>query len=150
MDLNYVFYIAAPPEEIWKLFINPEDTRKIMYGCRIRSTFEPGESIEFVGPGSDGDHTVHIYGQVLDYEPNRLLSYIEHPGASYHLNHSELTSRITFRLETVGACTKLSLTNDQWTSHHPSHDEAVRSWPMILISNIKTWAETKRTLDFGL
>jgi hypothetical protein len=51
-------------------------------------------------------------------------------------------------LETVGNCTKLTLVNDQWPEEHPSYENTKESWPMIL-SSIKTYAETGKTLDFG-
>jgi hypothetical protein len=38
--------------------------------------------------------------------------------------------------------------NDEWTENHPSFQNAESSWWMIL-SNIKSVAETGNTLDFG-
>jgi uncharacterized protein YndB with AHSA1/START domain len=148
MELKYEFYIDAQPEEVWNTFVSPEGTRKTFFGCVIKSTFIKGDSFEYVGPGNDGDDIVHVYGKILAYEPHKVLSYIEHPGPSYAPNHEELESRVTFTLETVGKCTKLTLVNDQWTANHPSKKNAEGHWWMIL-SNIKTLAETGRTLDFG-
>lgn len=148
MDLKYEFYIDAKPEDVWNILISPEGTKKTFYGCVIRSTFEPGDSLEYVGPGNDGDETVHVYGKVLAFEPHKVLSFTEHPGPSYNPNHAELSSRITITLETVGNCTKLMLVDDQWTENHPSYANTEQMWWMVL-SNIKTLAETGKTLDFG-
>jgi uncharacterized protein YndB with AHSA1/START domain len=112
------------------------------------STFEIGAPYAYIGPGSDGDETVHVYGKVLAIEPNRLMSYTEHPGPSYRENHAELETRVTLTLETVGECSKLTLVNDQWPDNHPSYENTIESWPMIL-SNIKTYVETGKTLNFG-
>lgn len=146
MDLKYDFYIGAKPEDVWEILVSPEGTKKTFYGCTIRSTFEIGETLEYVGPGNDGEETVHVYGKVLAFEPHKTFSFLEHPGPSYYYNHAELGSRITFTLEPVGKCTKLTLVNDQWTESHPGHDNADQAWWMIL-SNIKTLAETGRTLE---
>lgn len=146
--LTYTVYIGAKPEAVWQVLVSPEGTRATMFGCVIRSTFEPGSSYEYVGPGNDGDETVHVYGRVLQFEPNRIMSMTEHPGPSYRENHAELETRITMTLEPVGACTKLTLVNDQWPDNHPSRENTEQSWPMIL-SNIKTYAETGKTLDLG-
>lgn len=148
MSLKYEFYIGAEPETVWNALITPEGTRRIFFGCVLESSFQVGESYAYVGPGNDGDRTVHVYGNILAFEANRLISLSEHPGPSYYENHSELESRITFTLEPVGACTKLTLVNDQFSDNHPSYDKADQSWWMIL-SSLKTWVETGETLDFG-
>jgi uncharacterized protein YndB with AHSA1/START domain len=148
MDLKYVVYVGVTPEELWQVFISPEGTKATFFGCVIRSTFEAGSSLEYVGPGADGDETVHVYGKALVFELNKVLSFTEHPGPSYNPNHAEMESRITMTLEAVGNTTKLTLVNDDWSDNHPSFDKTAESWPMIL-SNIKTYAETGKTLDFG-
>jgi len=148
MELKYEIYIDGQPEQIWGALVSPEGTRQVFYGCVIQSSFVPGEAFAYVGPGNDGDETVHLYGTVLAYEPNHKFSYLEHPGMSYHANHAELQSRVTFLLEKVGGCTKLTLVNDEWTENHPSFSNTEQSWWMIL-SNIKTYVETGKTLDFG-
>jgi uncharacterized protein YndB with AHSA1/START domain len=148
MDLKYEFYIDAPPEKVWDVLVKPEGTRAIMFGSELRSTFKVGDPFEYVGPGNDGEETVHVYGKILAYEPNKMMSCTEHPGPSYRPNHAELESRMTFTLDTVGKCTKLTLINDEWTPDHPSFENTKSQWWMIL-SNIKTYAESGKTLDFG-
>lgn len=148
MDLKYVTYIGAKPEDVWQIFVKPEATKAIFFGSILESTFEAGAPYHYVGPGNDGDETVHVYGKVLAYEPYRLMSFTEHPGPSYRDNHAELETRVTMTLETVGDCTKLTLINDRWPENHPSYENTKESWPMIL-SNIKTYVETGKTLNFG-
>jgi uncharacterized protein YndB with AHSA1/START domain len=148
MELKYEFYIDATPEAIWKILVEPEGTRKIFFGCVLKSTFEIGDPYEYVGPGNDGHDIVHVYGSILAYEPYKVMSYTEHPGPTYNPNHAQLETRVTLTLETVGKCTKLTLVNDQWTENHPSYKNTESHWWMIL-SNIKTYAETGKTLDFG-
>ncbi|MDU5143803.1 MAG: SRPBCC family protein [Paenibacillus dendritiformis] len=147
-DLRYEFYIGAPVDTVWNTLMSREGTRQIFFGSELRSTFQVGDRYEYVGPGNDGDETVHVYGTVLHCEPNKIFSGTEHPGPSYYSNHAELETRITFTLETVGQCTKLTLVNDQWPANHPSYANASSHWWMIL-SNVKTLAETGRTLDLG-
>lgn len=148
MEFKYEFYIGAAPEKVWDAFVSPEGTRQTFFGCIIDSTFEVGSSLKYVGPGTEGDETVHIYGTILAYEPSKILSFLEHPGPSYRSNHAELESRITFTLEEVGATTKLTLVNDQFTEDHPSIPTTDSQWWMIL-SNLKTFVETGNGLDYG-
>ncbi|MCM3785171.1 SRPBCC domain-containing protein [Neobacillus mesonae] len=146
--LRYEFYIGATPEQVWDTLFKPEGTKKIFFGCKFESSFEIGEPYQYVGPGNDGDETVHVYGEVLACEPGKLFSCTEHPGPSYVDNHTELTTRMTYTFETVGSCTKLTFVNDQWSEDHPSYERTKSTWPMIL-SNVKTVAETGNALDFG-
>ncbi|SEL48509.1 Uncharacterized conserved protein YndB, AHSA1/START domain [Paenibacillus sp. cl141a] len=146
--LQYEFYIGASLEKVWEVLTSPEGTRATFYGSELRSSFQVGEPFAYVGPGNDGEETVHVYGNVLAYEPQKVLSLSEHPGPSYYANHEELESRITFNLEPVGNCTKLTLVNDQYTPDHPSRAKAADSWWMVM-SILKTYAETGKTLDLG-
>ncbi|RTE09103.1 SRPBCC family protein [Paenibacillus whitsoniae] len=146
--LKYVIYIGASEQVVWDILTKPEGTRQILFGSVLVSTFEVGSEYKYIGPGNDGDETVHVYGTVLAYEEGKMLSCTEHAGPSYRENHAEFESRMTFTLETVGNCTKFTLVNDNWTPNNPSYESTQASWPMIL-SNIKTLAETGKTLDFG-
>ncbi|WP_438447299.1 SRPBCC family protein [Gorillibacterium sp. sgz5001074] len=148
MDLVYTLYIGATPEQVWDVLVSDEGVRAVFFGCTIRSGMKAGDDLAYVGPGNDGDETVHVYGKLLEVEPGRVFSYLEHPGPSYYSNHEELETRVTFTLDPVGGCTKLVLVNDKWAEGHPSYANTQEHWPMIL-SNIKTYAETGKTLDFG-
>jgi uncharacterized protein YndB with AHSA1/START domain len=148
MELKYEFYIDATPERVWEAFISPEGVRNTFFGCTINSTFEVGSPYEYVGPGNDGDQTVHVYGTILAYEPGVIFSAIEHPGPSYRDNHAEIHSRMTFTLETVGKCTRLKLIDDEFSDNNPTAETAENHWWYIM-SNIKTYAETGKALDFG-
>lgn len=148
MDLTYEIYIDSKPEDVWNIFVSPEGTKAIFFGCILKSSFEVGAPYQYIGPGEDGDETVHVYGEILSFEPFKKMSYTEHPGPAYRENHAELETRVTLTLEEVGGCTKLKLVNDQWAENHPSYESTKSSWPMIL-SNVKTYAETGKTLDFG-
>lgn len=147
-DLKFEFYVNARPEKVWDALILPEGTKRLFFGCTIESSFIVGERIAYVGPGAEGEQTVHVYGTLLAYEPSKLISFIDHPGPSYHDNHEELETRVTISLEEVGQCTKLTLVNDHWTKDHPGYANTAESWPMIL-SNLKTYVETGQTLDLG-
>ncbi|GHI01307.1 SRPBCC family protein [Neobacillus kokaensis] len=146
-DLTYVFYIGGTPEEVWEALISPEGTKKIYYGSVIRSTFQAGEPLEYVGPGVDGDETVHVYGEVLEYVPNQVLRFTHLVGKSYMKdNEQEYESRISYLLEPAGGCTKLTLIHDQWQEGDPYYENSDAAWWMIL-SNTKTIVETGKTLD---
>ncbi|MGE7986577.1 SRPBCC domain-containing protein [Lysinibacillus fusiformis] len=147
-DLKYQFYIAGTPEEVWKALISPEGTKQIYYGSVIISTFHVGDLLEYVGPGVDGDNTVHVYGNVLEYEPNQLLRFTHYPGKSYIKDDLAFESRISYLLEPIGSITKLTLIHDQWKEGDSTYENSDKAWWMIL-SNTKTLVETGRILDFN-
>ncbi len=147
-ELSYVIYVGGRPEAVWHALTSPEGTRAIFFGSELQSTFEIGAPYKYVGPGNDGEETVHVYGNILEFEPYTKMSYTEHAGPSYRDNHAELETRVTLTLEPVGDTTKLTLVNDQWPDDHPSYDNTKESWPMTM-SAIKSYVETGRTLNFG-
>lgn len=147
-DLKYELYISAKPQDVFGILVEREGTKQIFHGSVVESTFAVGDVLQYVGPGKNGDRTVHIYGTVLQYEPGRLLSFTHNVGKSYATAADKMESRITILSEAVGGSTKLTLVHDQWPDGDPSHAGSVATWPMIL-SNVKTLAETGRTLDLG-
>ena len=148
MSYKYEFYIDAEPVKVWDALTGPEGTRAVFFGCLLESGLQSGDSFAYVGPGNDGANTVHVYGDIVTCEPGRYLEMIEHPGPSYYKNHHELTSRMVYKLEQVGSCTKLTLLNDQFSDNHLAYEKTESSWWMML-SNLKTWIETGKTLDLG-
>jgi uncharacterized protein YndB with AHSA1/START domain len=146
--LEFSIYIDGKPDAVWHALTSPEGTKAIFFGSTLKSSFEVGADYAYVGPGADGDETVHVYGKFLAFEPGKRMSYTEHPGPSYRENHAELGTRVTITLSEVGSTTKLTLVNDQWPDHHPGFDHAKDVWSMIL-SSLKTYVETGKSLNFG-
>ena len=148
-DIKYVLYIGGTLEDVWNALISPEGTKQIYYGSVIRSTFQVGDLLEYVGPGANGNETVHVYGNVLEYVPKQVLRFTHFVGKSYTKNETkEYESRISYLLEPVGASTKLTLIHDQWQDGDPYYENSDAAWWMIL-SNTKTLVETGKTLDLG-
>ncbi|UOQ90021.1 SRPBCC domain-containing protein [Agromyces endophyticus] len=147
-DFEMTLYVAAEPQQVWEAITGDEGSRAVMWGSAIRGELAAGERYEYVGPGQDGDETVHVYGEVLAAEPGTLLQLSEHPGPTYRENHAELRSRMTWRMDSAGdGLTKLTFTNDEWSEGHPAEAETAETWPLVL-SSFKSWIETGRALPF--
>ncbi|WP_168121363.1 SRPBCC domain-containing protein [Paenibacillus sp. HB172176] len=147
-ELSYVIYVGTEPQKVWDALVSPEGVKAIFFGCALDTTFEIGAPYRYIGPGSEGDETVHVYGNILAFEQNKVMSYTEHPGPSYNENHANLETRVTLTLDQVGNSTKVTLINDEWPDDHPSYERTRESWPIIM-SNVKTYAETGKTMDMG-
>ncbi|ASA19400.1 SRPBCC domain-containing protein [Paenibacillus donghaensis] len=146
-DLVYEFYFNATPEQVWEGLFSPESVQQIYYGCSIRSTFQEGDLLEYIGPGAEGEQTVHVYGTLLKYIPHQTLIFTHKVGPSYLKGGQDYESRISWLLEPSGGCTKLTLIHDQWHPDDPSYAASESAWWAIL-SNTKTLVETGRTLTF--
>jgi len=149
MDMQFEIYIAGTPERIWKALVSPEDTAKIFYGAELRSTFQVGAPFEYVGPGPDGKPVVHIFGKVLAFEPNRKFSHSCKVGEAWGADRAKFESRVTYRIEPVPNCTKLTVVHDQWMEGDPAYKGSLTGWPAVL-SSIKTLVETGKPLDMPM
>ncbi|WP_342564562.1 SRPBCC domain-containing protein [Paenibacillus sp. FSL R7-0345] len=146
--LKYEFYIGAAPAAVWDCLVSSDKVAQIYYGSTIRSSFTEGEALEYVCPGADGDETVHVYGTLLEYKPQEALRFTHFAGPSYVKDGKDYESVISWLLTPVGGCTRLTLIHDGWHPDDPSYGPSDSAWWQIL-SNMKTLAETGRTLDFG-
>lgn len=149
MKLTYTFYIQAPLEKIWDVLTTPEGTEKIFYGARIESNFTKGSKIEYIGPGRDGQDTVHIYGEVLEFKVNECFKFTSKVGKAYHTEQKRYESVITYLLSDVGNYSRLDVIHDQWDENDPSYDNTKANW-WLMLSNIKTLSETGVALGIGL
>lgn len=149
MDLNYTFYIKATPEKLWHIITTPEGTQAIFYGAKIESSFQMGSPVQYIGPGRDGENTIHIYGKVLEFDPNIKFSLTSIVGDVYRGDSSEYASRITYTLKDMGQYSRLDVRHDQWKSEDPSYENTKNNW-WLMLSNIKSLAETGTPLDIGV
>ncbi|WP_375582780.1 SRPBCC domain-containing protein [Cyclobacterium xiamenense] len=143
-DFYTEIFINAPSDQVWKAFVGPNQFFMAFFQADIRSTFKTGDRIEYAGM-CKGQEVVYIYGEVLEYEEGKLLSYTDHPRPIYKENHADLQSRVRVTLESLGQSTRMTLKNDQFTKDNPMQEEA-RQWYLIL-SNFKTWLETGNLMD---
>lgn len=72
IDFYTEIYINAPLEKVWEAFVEPNQFFMAFYQADIRSTFKIGEKIEYAGI-YQGQETVHIYGEILEYEKGNFF-----------------------------------------------------------------------------
>lgn len=145
---TYISYIDAAPTKVWDALVSKTGIWNAWYGAWIKSSFKPGDKLEFVGPGVDGEETVHIYGEVIAFDIGKTFTYIEHPGASYKPDHAKLQTRINWNFEAAGDCTKLTLIVDQWSEGHYAQASAFNDWSTV-ISIFKSFVETGKILQLA-
>jgi uncharacterized protein YndB with AHSA1/START domain len=136
--LRYVMYIAATPEVVWQGFVSPESNRILFMGAELQADFRVGGSMAWVGPGPDGKPVQYVHGQVLRFEPPRVLQY------TFISGPSDKASRAMVELVAETEATQVTVTHDQWADDDPGYGSTADGWPRIL-SRLKTLIETGKT-----
>ena len=66
--------INAPLDKVWDALVNPEQTKKYMFGCETVSDWKIGSPLLWKGT-YEGKEMVFVKGIILDIQPNKLLKY---------------------------------------------------------------------------
>ena len=76
-------HIHAGPEKVWNALVNPEQTRKYMFGCETVSDWTPGSSLLWRGE-YEGKQMVFVKGFILAIDPVKSLRYsVTDPNADW-------------------------------------------------------------------
>jgi uncharacterized protein YndB with AHSA1/START domain len=145
----YVTYIATTPEKLWEALTSAEFTRQYwgrdwpdrgMHRSLV-SDWQPGAEIKMLM--QDGE--TEFYGEVLEADPPRRLSYT----FKFMMGDVEAGSRVTFDLEPNGSIVKLSLLHEDFSPESVADHFIAgisNGWPAIL-SCMKSLLETGKPLD---
>ncbi len=103
--------IQAPASKVWDVLVNPEQTKKYMFGCETISDWKVGSTLEWKMI-YEGKEMVPVKGTILEIELAKKLKYtVIDPTASYpdipenHLN-------VLYTLEEKDGVTTLTVTQD--------------------------------------
>ena len=66
--------IHAPAAKVWDALINPEQTKKYMFGCETVSDWKVGSTLLWQAE-YEGKLMVFVKGEILDLQPEKLLKY---------------------------------------------------------------------------
>jgi uncharacterized protein YndB with AHSA1/START domain len=66
--------IKAPVEKVWDALVNPEQTKKYMFGCEAISDWKPGSELLWRG-NYEGNDMVFVKGKIVEINPGKFLSY---------------------------------------------------------------------------
>lgn len=143
-SFEYVTYIRTTPEKLWESLIKSAFTEQYWFGRKIKSDWNVGSPVTF----STEDGTITDKGEVLIYEPYRILSYTFLWVEDYTLR--ENMPVVTFTLHPMDRTVKLTLKHEKL---HPTDFYETsqgfqginNGWPAIL-SNLKTLLETGELL----
>lgn len=66
--------IRASRAVVWDALVNPEQTKKYMFGCETVSDWKPGSELLWKG-SYEGKEMVFVKGTILEIEPEKHLVY---------------------------------------------------------------------------
>ncbi|MBK6571289.1 MAG: SRPBCC domain-containing protein [Saprospiraceae bacterium] len=66
--------IIATPSKVWDALVNPEKTKKYMFGCETVSDWKVGSSLLWKGE-YDGQSIVFVKGNIIAIDPEKFLAY---------------------------------------------------------------------------
>ncbi len=147
-EFYYVILIDASRERVWQALTNGAFTRQYWHQTDVQSDWKVGSAVDFYVE-RDGARISACTGKVLQTEPPSLLSYTWHFPLNPDCAHEE-PSQVTFRLESVGAATKLTVQHKGFESAASATFQLVRDgWPFVL-GGLKTLCEIGKTTDFSM
>jgi len=66
--------INAPAAKVWDALVNPEQTKKYMFGCETVSDWQVGSPLLWKGL-YEGKEMIFVEGKIVELQPNKFLSY---------------------------------------------------------------------------
>ena len=90
--------INAPVSKVWDALVNPEQTKKYMFGCETVSDWQPGSPLLWRG-NHEGKEMVFVKGNIVRIEPEKFLAYTTIDPNSTIDDISENYLTVTYQLE---------------------------------------------------
>ncbi len=140
--------IKAPISKVWDALVNPEQTKKYMFGCETVSDWKVGSPLLWKGH-YEGQDMVFVKGEIVDIKPEKFLAYTTiDPNSSEIPDRPENYLTVTYSLAYENSETLLIVTQGDYATvadGQRRYEETYNSgegWNPILIE-IKKLVETK-------
>ena len=103
--------INASLDKVWDALVNPEQTKKYMFGCETVSDWKIGSPLLWKGT-YEGKEMVFVKGIILDIQPNKLLKYTVLDPNSSMPDIPENYLNVTYTLSEKGGQVNLTVVQD--------------------------------------
>jgi uncharacterized protein YndB with AHSA1/START domain len=106
--------INAPAEKVWDALVNPEQTKKYMFGCETVSDWQPGSPLLWKME-HEGKEFIPVKGNVVEIRPGQFLAYTVIDPNSTIPDIPENYLTVTYELEENNGQTKLTVTQGDYS-----------------------------------
>ncbi|MBO9561530.1 MAG: SRPBCC domain-containing protein [Niastella sp.] len=106
--------INAPAATVWDALVNPEQTKKYMFGCETVSDWKTGSSLEWKGE-YEGKEMIFVKGNIVGIDPGKFLSYTTIDPHSNIDDVSENYLTVTYDLQPQNGHTVLTVTQGDYS-----------------------------------
>jgi uncharacterized protein YndB with AHSA1/START domain len=105
--------IDAPASKVWNALVNPEQTKKYMFGCEPISDWRVGSTLLWKGQ-HEGKEMVFVKGSVVDIMPERFLAYTVFDPNSTIEDIPENYLTVTYELRSENGKTAFTVTQGDY------------------------------------
>lgn len=110
LEVKNEIEINASIERVWDALVNPEQTKKYMFGCVTISDWKPGSALLWQGE-YEGKTMVFVKGTVLEISvPHKLVYTVIDPNNTEIADVPENYLQVHYQLDTLGQRTRLKVT----------------------------------------
>lgn len=148
-EFVYVTYISTTPEKVWQALTDTDVARKYWVGAKGPARVNVSDwraGSQWQHQRADESRAVDVVGKVVESAPPRrlVLTWARPAEADDESKHS----RVTFDIEPQdGGVVRLTVSHEN-LEHDPKMLASISGgWPSVL-SNLKTFLETGRALDY--
>ena len=139
--------IDAPTSRVWKALVDPEQTKKYMFGCAALSDWKIGSPLLWKG-SYEGEEMVFVKGSIVDIQPETVLSYTVIDPNSTIPDIPENYLTVIYTLKSEHGQTVLTVTQGDYAKvadgekRYNDSNNGGEGWNPILVE-IKKLVETK-------
>src|SRR5690242_17267092 len=129
LRLQKTVTLNVPVEEAWDALTRPELIRRWFFGVDTRTTWMEGTPITHRGEYQEKPYEDR--GEILKFEPPKLLSYSHWSSMSGLPDNKENYQHVTYSLVSKGWSTELTLTEENLPNEQ-AHQLSEKSWDTAL------------------
>ncbi|MEX6689412.1 SRPBCC domain-containing protein [Danxiaibacter flavus] len=107
--------INAPASKVWDALVNPEQTKKYMFGCETVSDWKPGSPLLWKGV-FNGAELVAVKGHIVSIVPGKFLAYTVFDPNSTMEDVPENYTTVTYELSSESGHTVLDVTQGDFST----------------------------------
>jgi uncharacterized protein YndB with AHSA1/START domain len=115
LEIQNTIAINAMPAKVWDALVNPEQTKKYMFGCETVSDWQPGSALLW-RMEYEGQPYVAVKGNIVEIAPEKQLVYTVFDPNSTLEDKPEKYLTVTYTLENSNGQTTLTVTQGDYNT----------------------------------